>query len=434
MTSESPQQRSNLVAKIILTAAFGVAALGTGLIVFWVLIATRVEPPRKQVADLAPLVESVRLEVEQAVERFTGYGSAEADRTARVAAEVAARVMRRVDSADAGVFVEAGTPIVELDSREYEFALTRAEALADADAAALAEIEVEEEKLTDLMRTSERELAVAASEKQRVVDLFERELAAEREFNVARLAFEASRRTVQQYERELAKIPSRRARAAASLAANRAAAELARLHVERCTIRAPFSGTLEDVFVEQGDLVAPGTVVAQLVDLREVEIAVQLRAGAYGKVAIGAEVLLESESTPGLSWEGAALRLSPTVDQATRTFSAFVRVDNREQRSPLVPGTFVKATVTGPSYKGLIIPRGAIRDGLVLVHTDGHLQRRGVTVETYLADRALVRGDVAPGDVVILSLLEQLEPGDAVRLRTSSISSSGGESAGGRGP
>lgn len=434
MTSGSPPKRNHLVAKIILTGVFGVAALGVGGIIAWVLIETRVEPPRKHVADLAPLVESLRLEVQEAVERFTGYGSAEADQTARVAAQVGARVLRRVDSADAGISVEAGAPIVELDRREYEFALARAQALADADSAALAEIDVEEEKLNELLRTAERELAVAESEKQRVVDLFERELAAEREFNVARLAYESARRNVQQFERELAKIPSRRARAEASLAANRAAAELAKLNVERCTIRAPFSGTLEAVLVEQGDLVGPGTVVAQLVDLREVEIAVQLRAGAYGKVAIGAEVLLESESTPGLSWEGSVERLSPTVNQAARTFAAFVRVDNRAQRSPLVPGTFVKATVTGPSYEGLIIPRGAIRDGLVLVHSNGHLQRRGVTVETYLADRALVRGDVAPGDVVILSLLEQLEPGDAVRLRASSVSSKSGDSAGGRSP
>ncbi len=101
----------------------------------------------------------------------------------------------------------------------------------------------------------------------------------------------------------------------------------------------------------------------------------------------------------------------------TRTFPVFVDVDNNDQPVPLIPGAFVRATVEGPTYHdGMLVPRGAIREGHVLVATKSVVERRAVSVTRMIGEQALVENGLNAGDRVILSLLDRLEPGAAVRF------------------
>jgi multidrug efflux pump subunit AcrA (membrane-fusion protein) len=111
-------------------------------------------------------------------------------------------------------------------------------------------------------------------------------------------------------------------------------------------------------------------------------------------------------------------RVAPDVDERTRTFSVYLDVDNTRHEKPLVPGTFVTAEVRGPTYGDrLLVPRGAIRDGAVLVAAGNVASRRSVRTERLIGDRAMIVGDVHPGDAVIVSHLGQLDNGSPIRLR-----------------
>jgi membrane fusion protein (multidrug efflux system) len=117
------------------------------------------------------------------------------------------------------------------------------------------------------------------------------------------------------------------------------------------------------------------------------------------------------------TWGGEVVRISPTADEQTRTFAAYLLVDNTRQSHPLVPGTFVKATVQGPRHTNrILVPRGAIRSGRVFVVENGVAQTRPLTVERFLEDRALIRGDLHDGDRIILSHLDRLADGSPVRV------------------
>jgi hypothetical protein len=96
----------------------------------------------------------------------------------------------------------------------------------------------------------------------------------------------------------------------------------------------------------------------------------------------------------------------------------------------LLPGAFVRAVVEGPLRAGaILIPRGAIRRGHVLVAVDGKARRRTIAVDRLLADEALVHGEIAGGDVLITSHLDSLTDMAAVRLPPAVADAPPGESS-----
>lgn len=401
------------VRNTALILAFLLGGVGVG---GW-LYAVRTAPPEREFTAPPPFVETMVVRSENVTDHFTGFGTAAAYASASVSAEVGSIVEERVDDVRAGVAVTAGQPLIRLDVRTFRYTLDQAVALAEMDAAALAELDVEERKTQQLLAIAEEEFRVATAEYERVGGLFEREQAAEKEMNVANLAYQAAKRVLQGYQRELALIAPRRERIEASRRAQLATAERARLDVARCTIAAPISGVVKDLSVDVGDRVAPGSPIATIVDLRRIEVPIRLPASSYADVRPGASCRLASESSNGSAWHGEVARIAPTIDEQTRTFAAYLVVDNTIQEHPLVPGMFVRAVVEGPTlYDVLLVPRGAIRGGHVFVAHDGLAQRRNVEVARVLGERAVIRAGVEDGESVILSNLDILAHGVSIRV------------------
>lgn len=391
--------------------------IGSAVALASLLYAARAEPTRRDSAPLPPLVDAITVGEETVTEWFTGYGTAQPLHTARVAAEVSCRVMEIPGGIRSGSRVESGQLVIRLDDSDYHHQLRRAEAFVAADEAGIDELVAEARQLDVLIATAEAETQLAKNEWDRVADLFERQLAAEKEHDFANLAYQQSRRVLQGYQRQSAQLPPRRAGLIASRDAHVAEVEQAKIRMERCRIRAPFSGALKELKVEVGDWVSPGFVVLTLIDPSHVEIALQVPASVYDRVRIGASSVVTSESMPGVSWEGSIARISPSVDAQSRTFAAYVEVDNTRHDLPCVPGVFVRAKVEGDTYEdALIIPRGAIREGFVFVSQGGVAKRKRVEIERCIGDRAVVSGELAVGNRLILSRLSQLSENDAVRV------------------
>ena len=171
--------------------------------------------------------------------------------------------------------------------------------------------------------------------------------------------------------------------------------------------------------VDTGDRVGVGSVVLTLIDPSRVEIPIQLPGAVYERVKVGATCTIGSESMTTDVWRGEVARIAPAADEQTRTFAAYVVVDNAGQVQPLVPGTFVRAVVRGPVYPNrILVPRGAFRSGRVFVVEDGVARLRSVAVDGFIEDHAMVGSGVRDGDRVILSHLERLADGSHVRVRS----------------
>ncbi len=402
--------------KIIASLILCVILLSAGLAIAKLLIATRVQPMRHVAQDIAPVVETVLVEVEDVVEHFVGYGTARPDRVAALASEVAATVVERVDNIEEGSTVGDKQELIRLDTREYNHLLEQALSRLQADVAYLNELAIEAAKLEEVISTAQLEVEVARSEKKRVSSLFEQGHAAKKEYDFANLAYQQARRVLQGFELELARNEPRQQQIRASQRGNEAARALAALNVARCTIQAPFAGTIEALTVDVGDRVSQGMTILTLIDPSHVEIPIQLPSGVHDRIQVGAVVHLNSESMPHLAWQGTVARLAASADSKSRTVAVYVDVDNTIQKHPLIPGTFVSADVQGAMYgQCLAVPRGAVREGQLLVIENDVARVRRVDVVRLVGDRAIVAGDLQVGDQVIASYTARLDNGSPAR-------------------
>lgn len=402
----------NLALTIVLSATL--IAGGTG--VAWLLYASQVEPSRIMTEVLPPMVSTLIARLETVTEEYVGYGTARADREAKLAAEVTSTVKARGDDLRDGARVVENQVLLRLDDREYRHALSRAEAIVSAARAAIQLLEVEQQELAELTDTAKKELRVAESERRRLSRLMEDRMAVEVEVNATELDYLRTLRILQGYERETAKIVPRRTQLEASLRGHEAAVQTALINLERCVIRAPFAGQIEQLLVNKGDTVTHGMLLLTLVDASVVQISVQVPARIYDRVTLGSPCRISSDSVPGSDWRAAVERVAPSVDPGTRTFSLYVRVDNREQEFMLVPGMFVRVVVEGPTLSDrVILPRSAVREGTVLIVTRDTVERRAVVVDRYVGERAVLAEGVAAGERVIVSSLSELAEGARVR-------------------
>ncbi|MCH7814792.1 MAG: HlyD family efflux transporter periplasmic adaptor subunit, partial [Planctomycetes bacterium] len=283
--------------KTLLSLSLIAAAIGLGSGLAWLMVRTPPVPPETDMTIPPPLVQTIRVVPETVVETIVGHGTARADRVAMLAAEVGGQIVEIGRGLQDGSPVEAGQLLARIDDRQYAQTLELRTALADADQAALDQFAVEKANLNRLLEIAEREVKVNRDEERRLADLFEKEHASKREYDVARLAYTRSLRERTAFGNQLALIPGKRAQLEASLRSRQADAALAQLDLDRCRITAPFAGRIDELLVETGETVQPSGDIARIVDLTRIEIPIELPVSSYARVAVGADLVLLGTST-----------------------------------------------------------------------------------------------------------------------------------------
>jgi RND family efflux transporter MFP subunit len=191
------------------------------------------------------------------------------------------------------------------------------------------------------------------------------------------------------------------AAARAQLASAEAQVRAASTEARDTRVLAPTTGVLERRFVESGEHVARGAQLFTVVRTNVLELAATIPARYASNVRTG---LVTRFTADGRNIEGHVVRVSPTIDPATRSITVYVQVPNPS--GALKGGTFVNGRVVGRSIpQALVIPGAAIRrseEGSPYVYTI-----EGETVEQKPVQVGIV--DDATGIVEITSGLEEGE-------------------------
>jgi RND family efflux transporter MFP subunit len=167
--------------------------------------------------------------------------------------------------------------------------------------------------------------------------------------------------------------------AKSAVKAARAALAHAEVLLGHADIRAPFDGVIVERNVNPGELLFAGDMVASLYDMKTVQVSIHVDAaqwGLLGQPEFGAAVQLH-DPLQGASWQGRMVRESLRLEKESRLRTVFLQVDQPLQQSPpLLPGTFVRAVMTGRSIDGLLcIPESALtkQGGVWFVNTENRL-------------------------------------------------------------
>lgn len=404
--------------------------IAVGIGVYQVLYATRPSPEMQGVGEEGLPVRVMDVRPVEVARWWEGYGTVRPVREADVAAEVSGVVSQRAEHIDPGEWIERDDVIVRLDDREYEAQYERSLALIDSYKAQLDNLDVEAESLDEQVRLARESIDLIEWEIEQLRAAKIGGAASQVEVERLRVQLKNQQRTLEELRRQRGSIGPRRAQIEAQLASERSSARLAELNVERCTIRAPISGVIQRVDVREGERVSIGSPVARIVDVRVLEVPLQVPISAGHKLRVGDPAELISRSSAERVWRARTSRIAPEADPSTRTITVFVEMEQdvpKGSAPDLIPGRFVMARVREAGTRdGIVVPRRVIRDDRVMVvDAAGRVEARDVSIAHYAEARypsldefeeqwAVISAGLGPGDRVIVSNLDEITPGMAV--------------------
>ena len=217
------------------------------------------------------------------------------------------------------------------------------------------------------------------------------------------------------------------ATAQATLKADRAALDLARLQLSYTAIRAPFSGVVGSRLVFPGSAVKTNDTalaVVNRVDPLYVTFSVPERHLARLRQSLSRGPMVVQLNVPGSKNEvyaGKARFIDNAVDQATGTIVMKAVVDN--PRGLLTPGQFLNVSTTLDRLDDVVlvsneaVQQGAEGNFLYLVKDDGSSEVRKIEVLTSHQGKSAIGKGLAGGETVVTDGQLRLTPGAIVRIK-----------------
>lgn len=245
----------------------------------------------------------------------------------------------------------------------------------------------------------ETQSALAKTTFERQQRLWDQNIGSEMQYLEAKANYEASQNSVEQLRNQLGK----------------------------STIKAPFSGIIDEILTEQGEVVSTGqNQLFRLVNLQNMYVEANVPENYLSKIQQGTEVIIEINSV-GTKYDGHVRRISNTINPNNRTFKIEVAVPN--EAGLIKPNQI--ATVRFNDYTNedaLIVPERTLQknsqgENLVYVwepQTDSTGIARKVVVKPGYGyqDKIEITAGLEPGQKVITEGRRNLREGQEVRIET----------------
>lgn len=309
-------------------------------------------------------VETLVLEPTSFTDILEVTGTVEAIHDATLSAQVSGTVL---SVAERGTFVQKGEPVAQLDSMEARAAFNQAQA--------------------------QYELAK---------DRYERQEPLYQDSIISALEFQQVRSQYRQAEASLAQAKER---------------------LRNTTVRAPFSGRVEERFAEPGEQVSPAQEMVRLVDVQPARIVAGVPERYVGDIEQGTEVNVSFRSSSVGERNGRITFVGSTIDPESRTFPIEATLPNQDRT--LKPEMVANVRLTRSVIQdALVIPRTAIRrdEGgphVYVVDRTGDtavVQDQPLEIGAETGSRVEVDGGLSPGDEVIVVGQNNVSPGERVEV------------------
>ncbi|HUT32914.1 MAG TPA: efflux RND transporter periplasmic adaptor subunit [Planctomycetota bacterium] len=205
---------------------------------------------------------------------------------------------------------------------------------------------------------------------------------------------------------------------AAKILPAKAALELANINLEESTLEAPIAGVVAYKHLDEGNMVSPGVAIVTLMDVRTVKVVVGVAERDLALLKAGTtQATVSADAYPAETFRGTVQKISPVVDERTRTIEVEIHVPNADRR--LKPGMFARVVLVLVEKKGVpVIPEHAVTwvddQPWVTLVNNGKAHRRAVKLG--LSEGPIVEAaeGVEPGALIIVRGQQGLKDADPV--------------------
>lgn len=344
--------------------------------VFWGCSEKHREAGNAKETSKSALITATKASIRPVDRLVAIVGELQAEEEATLKAEVKGKV--DVVYKNLGEAVKKGDVIARIASEEYEIALTQA-----------AQAVKEAQSKYDLARLNW----------ERADSLFKKGLISQRERDEARESLSGLE---------------------AAVSVRQAAFDMAAKKFRDTKIVAPFAGVIKEKFANAGDYVDDKAAIVSLVMLSPLKLRASVPEKAAGAVKNGLKVAVSVEACPGKVFEGSIIRVSPSLDQKTRTLTIEASFLNKD--GLLKPGFYAEGRlVTKKADKAVFVPEEALVSfaGIkkVFVIENGKASERVVKVGERVLNMIEITDGVKEGEVIATSALSKLSTGVKVEVK-----------------
>lgn len=195
--------------------------------------------------------------------------------------------------------------------------------------------------------------------------------------------------------------------------------QLAKVNLNKAYVSSPLSGYVNKVHVETGEVVSPGTPIADIVQTSLIKVVVNIPERDIGTVGLGQGVKVKINSLSNESFGGKVTFISATADAASRTFPVHVQVSNVGGK---IRGGMIALVEFERSKDpaALVVEQDSVideKDGrYVFVARENKAHKVKVELGGRDGTRVVVKSGLQPGDALITFGHRNLLDGDEVNV------------------
>lgn len=420
------------------TLFFPAVLLGIAALV--ISVKTRQEPRQTKLEERSRAVRVIPAPELAVSPRAVGYGIAEPGKVWEGVAQVGGKIVEIHPDLKNGALFAKGTVLLRIDPEEYGLARNRGAADVRNIQAQLDELARREQNLRRSLEVETKSLGLSRKELERRRRLVDQGTLSPSEYDQEEKRYLSQLNVVQNLRNSLNLIPAERAALRAKLSAQRSGLRVTELDLDRTTVVAPFDCRISRVNVERDQVASPGQVLVKADSINVSEIPAQMPVHEFRRligrftvpplagegfsnetvrqlVGLKATVRVRISGRP-VVWDARFVRLSDTVDPATRTIGVYVAVDEPYRRArpsdrpPLVKNMYCEVELQGePLPPAVVLPRSAVHDGKVYVaDEENRLRIVPVNVAFTQGNIAVLNDGLEPGtNIVVTDLIPAIE-------------------------
>jgi membrane fusion protein, multidrug efflux system len=249
--------------------------------------------------------------------------------------------------------------------------------------------------LSNQLSQMETQAALAKTTFERQKNLWDKKIGSEIQYLQAKTNYESQMKSVAQMRAQLAKT----------------------------VVKAPFSGIIDEVITEKGQVVGPGQQLMRIVNLSDMYVSANVPESFIGKIKVGAIVDVQVKST-GKMYQGKVRQIGNYINPNNRNFSIEVAVPNTDNL--LRPNQV--AVLKIEDYKkpnAILVPESIVTENAIgekIIYTVDTSAKEPKalkkTIEVGLTSGANieVKSGLNKGDIIIIEGARSVQNGDIVEI------------------
>ena len=399
--------------------------LAVGISFFLIIGSIKPKPQEKNSDHLIKTLITMPVKKETVKEIVVGYGTANSAQRIEVSSQISGEVVYVKPNLKNGVLVNKDAVLAKVEKKDYEIALKKSIADIKSNKSKLSVQKQEIKDNKSILQILENKLRLEKADFNRQKQLFQKKAVSAQNFESAEQSLIEMTQIYLKMKRDISKAELELNSIAANIEKADAEKMQAELNINRCEIKSPINGRLENVTIEKNEYIAKGQKLFIVADDSSLLVSVSLdtRDAASILTLVPGEksdyrhwfkydkktpvTIRWTEEPEKCVWEGEISRVEK-FDPETRTIIVVVKavkyIGESRNRLPLVAGMYCQVDFIGKEIKNIVkIPWSALQlDGNVYVVDEKNIvHEKEVNIRSSRQDQVIIASGLNEGEKVI---------------------------------